>query len=57
MGIFRCDLGHFLKEKVQEWSCILFHDHVYEEGILHHTFIHILSVVFYVEGVRALVTN
>ena len=57
MGIFRWDLGHVLKDKVQEWSSILFHDHAYEEGILHHSFIHILRVLFYVEGVRPLVTH
>jgi len=57
MGIFRWYLGHFLKDKIQEWSCILFHEHVYEEGILHHTFIHILRVLFYVEVVRPLVDD
>ena len=57
MGFFRWNFGNFLKDKVQEWSCILFHDHVYVEVISHHTFIHILRVVFYVKGVRPLVDN
>ena len=57
MGIFLWDLGHFLKDQVEDWSCIVCHDHVYEEAILHHTPIHILRGLFYVKGVRPLVDN